>query len=836
MPELLTLKDAFADFTRRNLAGQIIDGRTGEKKSLSDGRVDVIYSHVRAAVAKAVGMHPKNKTLLDVNILPLVAVLPEMAHLDARDEKRKDPANESASVRTFLRTVTKDTIRARTYKRRVCPESFLPDWIPLANVLWNTKSPSGESNRDVGRLETLQNVCLLHGVRRPEDMPDYATTSKWVREWLNAHPRIQKSSAANGPTRDERDERRRFDHIASYRKARKLLNCPQSLPDLERPRRSCERGIRALPNLDKFVRIGAERLRAQGVEVRTPLPTSRDDTLDLLDIVAPQIAGATRQYLNWTTTNAVRSDDWRRQVKHAASNITAELIRMNEDPFEIDYPDLFLQTRQIASPLPANSQGLKRTTQFTDVETLPLVRLVVDAAAQRSFLHSPLTLPKGQANAVVPLYTAAVFNDCAALWAVTHQVYGVIHQMESRDRENWKYVETVHTRLADFMKEYNDSREMEGHKDKSLVSANWGQCVCIGVARLWRRAQECRTSWKAKKESYGVDAPATERARREYCQSLCCYVLWAVLLDDGMRIANYAGARISRHCRLSTISSNGTRRVVAVETMFRGYDQEAGTKKRRRAGGRQNMRRRTLNPGVVDMDLFTDYVYMARVDNLVSAGLLPHRGAYNPDTDEFALFVSPNSTRAHGGYSKARLSRKWGCLLHWLTCDVLGHRDDKGNRLASWREMRTTPELRRKWRAIWGAHILRQIVATFMKGVLKDEQAACRMTNDTPATLDAFYNQFDDTLAELLKGPKGINHPEHFADVCRRLIRGEILDWGSFDPQRPDTARWNVPQEPVPAPPKKRARRKSLRAWQSGEPFGVRPRVTRDHVTAPIAP
>jgi hypothetical protein len=257
---------------------------------------------------------------------------------------------------------------------------------------------------------------------------------------------------------------------------------------------------------------------------------------------------------------------------------------------------------------------------------------------------------------------------------------------------------------------------------------------------------------------------------------------------------------------------DGERRITAVATVFRGYDAEARTKKRRRAGGRQNVRTRTINPGVLDLELFSDFVIVSRVDDLVAAGLLPDVTAYNLDDDEFALFVSPQSTRAHGGYLSSRLSKKWGRLLHWLARDILRHKDDEKQEIPDWSEIQASKALRRKWRCIWNAHVLRQLIATYMMGVLKDVDIACRMTNDTPATLVAFYNQFDENMAELLKGPSCINHPEHFADVCRRLLRGEILDWASFDPEFPGAAKWVSAQQSLPARRRGRSKRAAFKA------------------------
>ena len=491
----------------------------------------------------------------------------------------------------------------------------------------------------------------------------------------------------------------------------------------------------------------------------------------------------------------------------AASTTVAEMLRLGEDAATLDYPDLFLQTREIAKTSPPMALGLKRAVHLVDREVVPLIRKIIDSATTRSFASSPLTLPADQLAAAVPMYTAAVFNDLVAIWAVTKQVYGTQLGMATQSPEEWRRIERVHDDLTEHMKEYNDSREIEGFKDKSLVTANWGQAVCIGGWLLWRRARELRSAWKEAAAAHGLDSAATTQARRRYGQALKDYILWVALLDDGLRIRNYAGARVGDHFRFTTEIVDGEPRITAVTTKFAGYDRDAGPKRKRQATGSQNKRIRSLDRGVVDFELLTDFMHVTRVDDLVSAGRLPTRDSYDPAADSFAVFVSPRSTRRHGGYLTSHLSKRWGRLLHWLMRDVLHHVDPDGEPIPSWVELQRSKVLRLKWRAIWDAHILRQLIATFVAGVLKDEDTACRMTNDTPATLRAFYNQFDETLAEAMKGPRGINHPEHFADVCRRLLRGEVLDWATFDPEHPEDAQWVNQQQSLPAPKRPRSRR-----------------------------
>lgn len=99
-----------------------------------------------------------------------------------------------------------------------------------------------------------------------------------------------------------------------------------------------------------------------------------------------------------------------------------------------------------------------------------------------------------------------------------------------------------------------------------------------------------------------------QRARARYFKALKRYVLTAVLLDDGLRIANYCGGRVGRNFRpqVERASNGSWQTIMGVENYFRGYCEEAGLKIDTERGGKERVRTRTLRPGIVDMELLTD--------------------------------------------------------------------------------------------------------------------------------------------------------------------------------------------------------------------------------------
>jgi hypothetical protein len=449
--------------------------------------------------------------------------------------------------------------------------------------------------------------------------------------------------------------------------------------------------------------------------------------------------------------------------------------------------------------------------------------------ARRSVPHSQLYLPEERGQEGVPFYTPAVFNNKSALWSVTEEVYGrQLGRASHQDTaEEWRDIEREYERVSRHMKEHNKARDIDGHVNRGLLPANLGAVVCVGLRDVWLRVRSLRTAWHLAYEKHGQNANAApvRAARSRYLKELEPWAIAALRLDDGMRGKQYVRGRLNVNFFLEGPLDPKTGRLRAVTGLRvhnEGFDRIAGMKKRRKANGRKRERSRRCLPGIVDMELMTDFIFELRLDRLVSRGLIPSRDSYDPAADQFALFVSPprdqrrtrvrrarNAWRAGapGGYTEPPLSRKFGKVLHYICRDVLKLRDNHGQPIPSWDELQDDKAMRRRWRAVFRGHMSRSLVTTFVGGVLKDWDLAAFLTNDSLPTLMNYYHSLD-TLMKAMQEEKGINHPDHFAALYRRLLAGEVIDWVRFDPLHPEAAQAVQHHRVVPPPTRKRASRR----------------------------
>lgn len=872
----MTFKDAIASLERKNLAGLVVDGRTARPVCLSPQRLGVIISHVRSALKRATGIID-SRALDEVELRPYLAALPDLARQYAVATGAARPGNYVSDVNTFVRIIEGRAPEQRHYKRRTSTEAFTPPWQQLARALQEHPTEGERYSRYLGWLERLHAVALLNGVRDPRDLPGYATVSEWC--------------AAQGI-----DDKLRSDLFTAYRKARELAGRPD-LPSFEKPAHPSHRGLQSLPDLRTLVEACVTRLNAKlagkaasrGAEPPAPITAPVDprslEPLELLGLMAPEFAKATEMYLRHTETEDPRSEEWRDTVVRAASAFVAELYRMPstrrivdgaevsapEDPFALDPRRLFAERRLVPARAIQHAEALElgALEDVADVhfDELPLVRLVADAVARRAYASSPLVVPEEQERTEVPLYPPVVWNQLMALWAVTAYVYGDVLRFKEKRSEEWRRIHGAYEDLIAHMRATNASRESRGYKDKTLLTLNWGQALCIGLRELWLRARSQRATWLEAEQrhapAFSPDGVVTiearrrvrreckpvVRARRDYFETLREWTIAAVLLDDVMRIKNYARGIMGVNFRLEFVRDStgvaqldavGRPRIAQVTAEFRGYDRRAGTKRKRNARGAERVRSRTLSPGIVDLELFADFVFELRVEDLVRSGKLASPEAYDPAADHWALFTHAQSKDAMGGYTKARLSKRFGRIIHWMHRDVLRLRDSEGRELPEWKAMQgKSPEaqaLRARYRGLFNGHCNRPLAVTFLIGVLDNHIEAMHRTNDSRQVLEDFYAEFRTAVSEA-KRNQGILNPTWFRGVVELLIAGKIIDWASFDPRHPELAQ--VVQAPSAASTAGRGPRRRRTATRRppamGAAFGAMVAVQRVTDGLPVA-
>lgn len=817
----LTFGDAVAAFERKNLACMIPDGRTGQLRSMSDTRVAAVLSAVRAGLERATGR--TGKQLLDVTLRPYVAALPRLAHDEATVRTASRPSNYASDVRTFLRVVEGVDPHKRGYKRQVTADAFAGDWRVLGEALLNGEVEGDRFRRYAGWLEQLQVVCMVNGIREPGHVPDdYETVKEWCEQ-----ERIK--------------EKHRGDLFTAWRKARELSGWSQ-LAALEPPSRPSHRGIQALPHLQNLLVTTCARLndkravRAASRGQPGPDPLRVGDgrgmtPIELLEFLTPEMAKAVKLYLAHASTEELKSESWRTTVVAATSGIVAELYRLpptrrtedgpdvQEDPFSLDLRHLFTERRLVRATAIAAAEelDLDALDEVAGVayDSVPLIRLLVDAAAVRSYTASCLQVPTEQEKTDVPLYTPAVFNDVLAIWAVVSHVFGDRLGWKAKKEREWRIIERTYEDLLAHMQKHNQTRETTGYKNKTLLTINWGQAVCIGLPLLRKCALDLRAIWLDKELAYAlastpegpIDLEArlaarmhrpVNEARQRYLTALREWVQVGVILDDMMRIKNYARGTMGQNfipefltdkAQKPVLDDLGRPRIASMTVTFRGFDRVAGTKrKRKRGSGAERIRTRTLSPGIVDNLLLADYLFELRVDDLIRIGKIASHRDYSLAQDRWAFFTHPGSKRESGGYSEARLSKRFGRVIHWMHRDVLALRDAERETLPEWRDLMAPTaegkELRRKYRALFGGHFNRQLGVTYLIGVLQDHVEAAHRTNDTRQVLDDFYAEFANAIAEARK-TAGIRNPDWFKEVVAQLLRGHVIDWDSFDPQQP---------------------------------------------------
>jgi hypothetical protein len=760
-----TLADAVGLFRRKANAGQIPNRKTGALRSLSETEQQVVISHVTTAIRAASG----SAEPMSVRVAPHLEVLVDFAKRDA-EEHGRSPDREASSVRLFLMVVEG---REPKTQRRVVRDAILPAWLPLYDALTglrdgNANRRSPRSARYPGYLYGLQSFLQLRDIQSPHDIPTYETICTWAGK--------------EGVKRKDLDN-----WFTAYRTARAA--CDASLPELAPSPIGRHRGLKGLPNLQALV-DGAARRDANAAKILGDR-TAHDvtDQLDLVKILAPHIGDALQAYLDHTT----KSGAWQQSVVTAASCLVAELVRLGNADELHDLDLIDLTTRRVPIQLGESRESglglLRRHVDSSGPADISLLRAWADAAARRSFASSPIELRDARIpQDEVPWYTDAIFNDASAIWSVTDFVYGqgsgAAHGgMATAAPERWARVRAEHDLLRQHMKAVNGRRQSDRHKDKSLLDFTWATVVCAGLSRLWREVMDLRQRYHALSAKHPEDAPVRARARRQYHDRLKDYVLAALLLDDGLRIKNYAMGRVGLHFLPDVVrgTHGGWQRIAGLRTSFRGYDRDAGLKISRSAKGAERTRTRGLLPGIMDMELLSDYWFEARPHDLAACGLIESIDAFDPDQDNFTLFVSPVSTHPCGAYGPPSLSGRFGKFLHGFMRDVLGRE------VPDWGELRgrnADQSAKSVWRGIFGAHPARQLIATYVGGIRNDWGHASALTNDAIQTLQIHYTEvkpfFEDAMTR-----SGIEHPHHFDEVVDRLWRGEVIDWATFDPNDP---------------------------------------------------
>lgn len=796
----MKFKEAVAVFDNKIKDSQIPDRRRpGQMHSVSQQRRDVIISHARNAVARAAGVDRDDLTAIDeVELDPLMATLPAKAYEDARAHGRSSPRNERTNVALFGATVegreyVTSTRHGFAARRPVARSAFLPAWQPLYDVTFaDSRDPDGTPNSRKSypaQLLAMQNLLLAEsGVQSPHDIEDD----------YHAFVRIAESAGVA--------YKKRHAMLAALRHARDLLK-DHSIPSLYMGAHTTERGLGSLPDL-------AERLAACGCN-RDPRQMRQEE---LVEILAPTLHAALQRRLAEGRRRNRRAGWFDDQVG-MTSRIAASVIRLGYDIERMTYVDLWTRTIEVQAagaqdgvdPVLAAVMG----DNYVHIEDHAMIRVLADESTRRSYLNSPLEVitAGNESNGEVPLYTQRVIQDVKTCFALVNVVFGPA--LRKHKRETWVRIETEYKTLVEHMEAYNEDVHAINQKRKGDASILWPQAVCLFLPWLMRRVEAAREQLAA---FAGRGGRAGSRVHRKhelaFDVALKEYVLAALMLDDGLRVKNYAGALAGKHV-VATPRRDAKGRWLGlkeVKTCFRGINDNSAVtlKVAKDELGAERIRQRSLTPGIVRHDYLFEYWMGTRPRDIARRGLLKAVEAFNPDEDNFAFFVSPRRggrksakkpreayAAMHGCFTEDHLSNIFGRRFHEFVRDVLGHQ------VPSWDDPKRTTE----WRGMFTAHIIRLLVGTYFGGILNDWAAACYLTDDTEDTLRRSYNRVGDRVGAL-RHVVGIENPNHFDAVIRRALSRQQQDdwsrfWAGFVPEDPEGS-LDLLTTPPPQPTRRR--------------------------------
>jgi hypothetical protein len=324
--------------------------------------------------------------------------------------------------------------------------------------------------------------------------------------------------------------------------------------------------------------------------------------------------------------------------------------------------------------------------------------------------------------------------------------------------------------------------------------------ICLGLPALARRARQLRERWHLSLLRHSADPghPSVVRAENALDEASIDYLVMAIFTADGLRLANYANARLGpvgrdamvetragtgeivrSYCHIHPILEPDGGGLIGVNTSFYGDDHPSVKLKIDRVPGSEEWREHPhwLRPGIVDMKIMWDVLTRVRPRRLAAQGLIPDPHCYDLQRDmeeqHFALFVSPEGSgdpykAVTGAYGDGAISERYGRVLHWICTEVL-ERDlpEYG------------PELKRRYPKVFSAHISRLIAGSYFFGVLDRKHPAATLLNDTPGMVERRYSVNEMSTVH----KRGWEAPHFFdAYVARIWDEGEVIDWDTEDP------------------------------------------------------
>lgn len=768
-----TLREAIATVDAKSVAGEIPNRVTGEVGALAASRRGPILTNVTAALRHALRGFDEHlltnaDDLLDVEIAPFLATLPDHAELDAREALRSDPLKERSNVALFVTIVTgRDAVRE---KKPIDKTRVLPSWEPLYNALWDLGQRDMKKRMYPRMLVRFSELALANGVVSPHAVPDDYNA---VHAWASALGYKKKQV---------------HEALSAFRCAADLLG-DATLARAYDVVFVDGIGIRGLPDY-------VQRAHAAGL-VGNPMKWS---LLELISALAPDIGAALGVIvIDGRKRNCTPA--YEKEIMHCGSWIVASLIRLGEDPRPLTLLDMFLDRREVVVERTADAEEGRTvklgqlakytsavSSHHTSTEQQSLLRRCLDVSAATSFANSHLQLANlVHEEDVIPVYTESLIANVQQAFLLTKGMFGAA--LEETEPALWGRVRNEYDTLRKHIKGYNAGRYLKGRKETDKLLITWPQAVCMGLPYLRKKAIAARLEAADRADRIGhLESRESQKRVLAYYEALRDYVVVAILLDDSLRISNYAGAIAGVHViPVPDVHKGHWCGFRSARTHFKGAD-DPGVKLKvlARKDTNLNERERALTRSIVDMDLLFDWWTKARPFYLAQAGLLASATTYDPTNDGFAVFPTGRPSQEQrddstwkGNISADMLSEIFGRALHEICVVVLGHA------LPAWDD----PALTDEYRSLFAGHIARTLVASYFGGILGDWSDAEFRTNDCEATLRTHYNRVASWFKQNRhkRSPDG---PRWFDDVIGRVLEDRDDDtwgvfWDRFDPRQP---------------------------------------------------
>jgi len=831
--------EAFQRFEDLNAAGLVPNLTSGGHRALNGTRRRVLLHHVRHVLDFALHEIATSQgavvaTEADPDLVAILPVLADFAWRYALPKGKDHASKVTADVRLFVATI-KGVQRARI----PVAEAVLPAWQPMYDALVAYYVlREGEPRKFLKPLRELHRVLLKRGIVDPRQVPSWEQVKAYAEEDGFHDHRFQALVSAY--------------RLARELLPKKVA---QEYPELWLAARAHERGVRTIPNLVERLRqlrrraggtpaVLTEDEPSESVDASTelvgepadavddenaPRHPGRMSTIRLLELLAPQIAKEVKAALR-EGRKLLRGPDWEAKVVGTASRWVAALYAITDevegiDPTRMSFLTLFSvmlpwepddddedEKEMLAGVFGAHTAGGQ--TEQAEPTEISLAARILDRTARASYLNSPLTLTAEDAeDDAVPYYTRSLRTELEVVWRLVERHLRK-HAVKTHPAV-WAKAQIEHERIVARIKEHNLQRYVAGQKAKGklLEQITWPQAVFMGLPLLWREARAARVRYQeavdrleagrtAAERSADTQSPkhldllATQgarvrRARSEYNEPLRLYLLFALMLDDGMRTQNYANAIVNVHLK-PQLRRDGRGRPTGFlgASMVFNADDPYGARlkvRRRKPDEEAPSRPNVLTRSIVDMELLYDYVTDTRLDVLIDLGLLGSRDEYDVEHDRWGLFVSATSADAtYGRYSRSMTSATFGRTLHRIATEVLGRES-----IPAWDD----PALKREWRGLFAGHVSRLLLETYVGGVLGNFKRSCALTFHSEQVARKHYVAFTN-LMEARMVLSGWDNPNYF-DRLYHLVRGEapgrdgrqlMIDWATFDYRDPEKA------------------------------------------------